>query len=201
VFDERLALIIVSGRSGYSQPELEKASLFRAYLSDQDHEDEQVRYLTSPNEPGSDGEPTTENVASAFEWLRNRSGGHTEVTIYISDHAQIIEGGPMFQFNDGNISMDTIDGWLDQVEHCGMRIVINGPMSGLGGLGLSGHSRAIYCSMRSSQNCVPDLFNITRGLNDPAADMDEDGAVSFDEAFDMEKELLKGSGQDPVMFK
>jgi hypothetical protein len=54
--------------------------------------------------------------------------------------------------------------------------------------------------MRGDQVTFPDNFNITRSLKDLSADSDNDGVVSFVEAFWKEVFILGGTGQDPVLF-
>jgi hypothetical protein len=54
--------------------------------------------------------------------------------------------------------------------------------------------------MRYNQSFDEDLFNITRSLEDPSADSNNDGVVSFLEAFRNEELLLTGTGQDPVLY-
>jgi hypothetical protein len=200
VMEEKLALIIVSGHNGYSNMELDKASAFRDYLFENLYESDQIRYLTSMEREGSDGEATVENVESAFEWLKNTTDPQCEVTVYISDHAQIIDNVPMFQFNNGNISGETIDEWLCLFDCQFIKIVVNGQRSGLVGAELSNFDRSVLCSMRSYQDYIPDAFNITRSLKNMAADQNQDGIVSFEEAFDREAALLMDSGQSPVKF-
>ncbi len=198
--EERLALIIVSGHNGYSKMELDKASAFRDYLLENLYQSEQIRYLTSMDRTCSDGEATIGNVETAFEWLRNTTDPHCEVTIYISDHAQIIDNVPTFQFNDGNISGETIDEWLYLIDCQFIKIVVNGQKSGLVGAELSNIDRSVFCSMRSYQDYNPDAFNITRSLKKMDADQNLDGIVGFDEAFEREASLLRDSGQSPIKF-
>jgi hypothetical protein len=200
VMEEKLALIIVSGHNGYSNMELDKAAAFRDYLIENLYQSDQIRYLTSIERAGSDGEATIENVDSAFEWLRNTADPQCEVTVYISDHAQIIDNLPTFQFNDGNISGETIDDWLYLIDCQFIKIVVNGQKSGLVGAELSSIDRSVLCSMRSYQDYNPDAFNITRSLKNMDADQNLDGIVSFEEAFEREVSLLRDSGQSPIKF-
>jgi hypothetical protein len=172
-------LIIVSGSGGYSDVELGKAASFYDHLL-VEYSEEDIYYLTGPSDPNSDGPATLSNIEKAFTWLRENSTSITEIVIYISDHAQGID--PYYTFNDGNISLSTIDSWLDQSQYSYMTIILNGERSGLGGPNLIGSSRDIICSMEADQASM-DLFNITRSLEDPEADLNFDGIVDYIEAF------------------
>ena len=190
-------LIIVSGYGGYPSTELVKASSFHDYIN---CTDEDIVYLTSPSDPDTDGPANISNVEDAFEWLQNNSLPSDEVTIYISDHEKRVMNDTYFVFDDGNISSDTIDSWLDQVQCSGMTLILNGERSGLGGPDLSKPTRVVICSMGSEEENDPDLFNITRGLNDPQADTDGDGEVSFEEAFWSEYYTVIDHGQTPCIW-
>ena len=82
-----------------------------------------------------------------------------------------------------------------------MTVILNGERSGLGGEDLADPSRDVICSMGSNQQMNPDLFNITRSLEDPTADMNMDGKVSFVEAYWKEVDNLSVTGQDPVLYQ
>ncbi len=196
---DRKCLIIVSGHDGYSQYELGKASSFREHLLE-DISDDNIIYLTDPNDPDSDGPANVTNIENAFNWLKDESGSNTEVLVYIFDHIVIINNEVTFQFDHGNITTSEIDSWLGEVSYSKMTIILNGERSGLGGPDLTGPSRDVMCSMRSYQTYDPDLFNITRSLKDLSADLNYDGVVSFVEAFWNEVIFLRGTGQDPVLF-
>lgn len=198
--NETRCLIIVSGYNGYSGHELGKASAFYDHINDTLSEDD-IRYLTIHTDPESDGQATISNVENAFEWLKENSLPENNVIIYISDHAKRSFNETHFCFNDGNVSTDTINSWMNQIQCLSITVVLNGERSGLGGLDLQGPSRDVICSMRSYQTFDPDLFNITRSLEDPLADSNNDGVVDFIEAFWMEDFLLTGTGQDPVLYK
>ena len=192
-------LIIVSGNEGYSEQELSKASSFRDHqLTHCDYND--IRYLTDPSDPNSQGPANLSNVEEGFDWLKTNTSESTEVVVYISDHAQAINNENYFLFDDGNISIDTVDSWLDQVQCNQMTIVLNGERSGLGGPDLSDPGRDVICSMGANQSFSPDLFNITRSLEDPSADTNHDGQVSYIEAYWKEVENLQGTDQDPCIW-
>ena len=184
---------------GYSQHELEKASAFYSYQLECSSSGN-IIYLTDPVQFGSDGSANLSNIENAFDWLINSSTQDTIVTIYIFDHEQSINNENYFIFDDGNLSSTLIDMWLDQVQCYDMTVILNGHRSGLSGPDLSGPSRDIICSMGSDQEFDPDLFNITRSLEDPTADTNTDGKISFVEAYWKEVENLIGPGQDPVLY-
>jgi hypothetical protein len=192
-------LIIVSGYGGYSQQELSKASSFREYLLDAVNEDD-IIYLTDPTDPSSDGAATLSNIEDSFDWLISNSGPDTDVTVYISDHISMIDNNATFIFNNGAIPASIIDLWLDLVECSSLNIILNGERSGMGGQAVSGTGRDVLCSMDASESFQNDLFNITRSLEDPSADLDNDEIVSYVEAYWNEVDNLLGSGQNPVYY-
>ena len=197
--EDMKSLVIVSGFGGYSVHELDKAASFRSHLLDSCSQDDMV-YLTKAGMSGSDGVATISNVEDAFEWLITVSGPDTKVAVYIMDHEQMINNQPHFRFEDGSISASTIDGWLDQIPSSEITIILNGERSGLGGPSLAGSSRDVICSMKSSQTYCPDNFDISRSLGDPDADSDDDGTVSYIEAFNYEKARIQSTGQEPVLY-
>ncbi|MBN1389435.1 MAG: hypothetical protein JXA22_02220 [Candidatus Thermoplasmatota archaeon] len=199
--EDQKSIIIVSGNMGYSQYELEKASAFYSYRSEHSSSGN-IIYLTDPSQPGSDGSANLSSIENAFDWLINSSTQDTKVTIYISDHEQSINNEHYFIFDDGNLTSTLIDMWLDQVQCNEMTVILNGERSALAGPDLSCPSRDIICSMGSDQEFYPDQFNITRGLEDPSADLDYSGSVDYIEAYLSEKELISQySEQDPVLFQ
>jgi hypothetical protein len=200
MLDEKLALIIVSGYGGYSSSEVMKAQSFRTYLMNNGYPAYNIRLLTKQHQIGSYAEPTVDALMDNFEWLRIRASSVSEITIYISGHVQVIGGNGSFRFNDGNISTEMIDGWIGNIPCSSMTIVLTGVRSGLAGADLAETGRSIYCSMNSNQDFDPDLFNLTRGLKDPGADLNRDGMISFNEAFDKEVITLSTIGQEPVRF-
>jgi len=100
---EKKCLIIVSGSEGYSQNELDKASSFREYmLEDLDQFD--IKYLTDPDDPDSDGPANQSNIESAFYWLQNVCDPGTEAIVYIFDHIIAVNNNNTFIFDDCNIT-------------------------------------------------------------------------------------------------
>jgi hypothetical protein len=196
----RCAIIIVSDLDGFDQEELEKADQFYQYLLDQDYTDEDIYFLTEDGRTGFDDDPSTSNIEAAFSWLENTSQPSSQPVIYIQDHEKLISGIVNFQFSDGNVSANTIDGWLDSTQYQDLTMILNGNRSALAGPVLSSSSRDIFCSMRYNQSFDEDLFNITRGLNDPTADSDYDGEVSYHEAFLQECYNLRFEDQSPISY-
>jgi hypothetical protein len=122
---DRKCLIIVSGHGGYSEHELGKAASFRdMFLVNGTLND--LVYLTDPDHPNSDGPANLSNVENAFDWLRSNSGSNSEVTVYIFDHLLMNENDPTFLFDDGNLTSQTIDSWLDLVQCSMMTVILNG---------------------------------------------------------------------------
>jgi hypothetical protein len=193
-------LILVSSYGGYSANELSKADPFYEYIVST-FNDEDVVYLTHPGSPGSDGPANVTNVEEAFLWLIQIVIPSDEVVIYISDHEKRVFNETLFTFDDGNISSITIDTWLDQVQCSEMTVILNGERSGLAGPDIAHADRDVICSMGSDQEYDPDTFNITRSLEDPTADQNNDGKVDYIEAYWKEVERLQGSGQDPLLYQ
>ena len=190
-------LVIVSGYGGYPSNEISKASSFYEYLN---CPDKAITYLTNQSDPDSEGPANVSNVEAAFEWLESHSQPSDEVTIYISDHEKRCWNETYFVFDDGNISAESIKLWLEGVQCSKMTLILNGKRSGLAGPELYDTNRDVICSMGSDQDFDPDLFNITRSLEDTSADTDGDGEVSYIEAYWKEVENLQGSGQDPCIW-
>jgi len=196
---ETICLIIVSGNGGYSQTELSKASSFYDHMLEElDSED--IRYLTDQLDPSSEGPANYSNIEAAFEWLEMSSSPEVEVIIYISDHEKRVYDEIFFTFDDCDISITTMDQWFDLVSCSGMTLILNGERSGLAGPELIVPDRDIFCSMEEDQEFDPDLFNITRGLKDPTADLNNDNNVSYMEAFLKEVINLQYTGQNPVYY-
>jgi hypothetical protein len=196
----KLALVIVSGHGGYTPTELSKAISFRKYLLNNGFNNQDIRYLTPVQCNESHAISTKANVMESIQWLQQNSTSDTDVIIYISDHEQTVNGIIHFFFEGGNISAEQIDLWLEEVNCSSMNIFLNGPRSGLAGTDLTGINRSVYCSMKGYQDYDPDRFNITRSLQDPAADKDHNGDITYLEAFEMEKIRLLGTGQEPVKY-
>ncbi len=196
----RCAIIIVSDYEGFNNHEVEKADQFYNWLIDQGYENDDVQYLTRSTVDNCDGSPNVTNIQSSFDWLVNTSSSPSQPVIYLIDHEKKILGNITFQFSDGNISATTIDGWFDEIEYQHMTVILHGNRSALAGNDLSGSDRDIICSMGSTQSFQTDLFNITSSLEDPLADLNFDGEVSYVEAYWIEKMNLLLTGQSPQLF-
>ena len=193
----RCAIIIVSDLDGFDPEELEKAYQFYQYLLDKEYTEDDIYFLTEDSRTGCDDDPTISNIEEAFSWLENTSESSSQPVIYISDHVIWTMGNATFQFSDGNLSANTIDGWLNSTQYQDLTMILNGNRSALAGPDLKDSSREIFCSMDSNQSFDHDLFNITRGLEDPTSDIDGDGDVSYHEAFLKERYNLRFGDQDP----
>ncbi len=156
--------------------------------------------ITEDSRTGCDDDPTISNIEEAFSWLENTSESSSQPVIYISDHVIWTMGNATFQFSDGNLSANTIDGWLNSTQYQDLTMILNGNRSALAGPDLKDSSREIFCSMRSTQSFDEDLFNITRGLNDPTSDIDDDGDVSYHEAYLKECYNLRNEDQSPISY-
>jgi len=95
---------------------------------------------------------------------------------------------------------NSIYDWFDETEYQELTVILNGNRSALAGSDLSGTDRDILCSMGSTQSFQTDQFNITRSLEDPTADSNSDGEVSYMEAFLKEDQNLQFDTQDPESF-
>jgi len=186
---------------GYSSHETGKALSFYDHLIDTGlYDEDDIVFLAEPSVPHVDGSANISNIENSFDWIITYSLPITEVTIYIFDHQQFINGNVTFSFEEGNITIGTIESWIDSITCESITVILNGERSGLGGEILSGSDRDIICSMRADQANIPDNFNITRSLEDPTADQNNDSIVDYIEAYWKEVEWLQGSGQDPVLY-
>jgi hypothetical protein len=92
-----------------------------------------------------------------------------------------------------------MDYLLDQMQYQEMNIVLNGNRSALAGSTLSGTSRTIICSMGVNSSFEEDQFDIARGLNDQTADTNNDGHVSYSEAYWKERTIEEVLVQGPIL--
>ncbi|MGA1866026.1 MAG: hypothetical protein ACMUFK_01000 [Thermoplasmatota archaeon] len=197
---EYKALIIVSDYMGTSQDELGKAIAFQEYLVSNGYGSDDITFLTSEEVPYKDDIVTIANIIDAFERLIDESRHKTHVNIYISDNAHTVQTESFYRFADGIVSCSEIIGWVDQMEYRSLNYITLGNHSGSFGPQLAGPDRVIMSSMRDDEEHLIDRFDITRSLEDPKADLDLDGMVSFVEAFLKEKEILIEYGQDPQLW-
>ena len=197
--DHRMALVIVS-TYGLSQDEFAKANSFHQYLLDDGYQNDDIIHFGSESGNLSEGISNVSNVESGFDRLRSDSDPDKEIVIYISDHVPPLSGDRVFRFVDGNISMSLIDSWIDDITCVFSTVIVGGNYSGVVGPELSDPVRDVICSMGANQSFSPDLFNITRSLEDPSADTNHDGQVSYIEAYWKEVDNLQGTDQDPCIW-
>ncbi len=192
------ALIIVSSYNGTNQFELDKAIDLYDYLIDRGLQKEDIQFLCTGTLAIRDGDPTTSNIVNGFEWLAEDATTNSDVFIYVSDHTHAISSDPFYRFSDGNIYSSDIEDWLDDISYSTLNYITLGDHSGLIGSDLTDTDRTVISSMGSAQSVSIDAFDIARGLADTEADTDNDGIVSFEEAFYSEENLI--TGQDPVIW-
>ena len=188
---DRLALIVVSSYGGTDEFELEKAVAFYDYLIDEGYDEDEIFFLTDEKVTGKDDNASVSDIDDAFDAFTSDSKQRTEVRIYVSDNSHAIEGQSYYRFKDGNISCNSIIQWVDSLKFEDLVYITLGNHSGLFGERLSGNGRVIMSSMRDYEKSSVDHFNITRSLEDEEADVNEDGDVSFKEAFYKEQERLE----------
>ncbi|MBN1539333.1 MAG: hypothetical protein JW939_04245 [Candidatus Thermoplasmatota archaeon] len=198
--EEYKALIIVSDYMGTSQDELVKAVAFHEYLERNGYRSEDITFLTSEDVYCRDDMVGVANVIEAFQRLIDGSKQKTVVNIYISDNAHSVYSESFYRFADGKVSCQEIIGWIDQTDYRSLNYITLGNHSGTFGQQLAGTNRVIMSSMREDEEHMIDRFNITRSLSDPDADLNNDGMVSFVEAFLKEKEIVMEYGQDPQLW-
>ena len=194
-----MALVIVS-TYGLNQDEFAKANSFHQYLLDDGYHGDDIIHLGQGSCDLSEDISNVSNVESGFDRLRSDPDPHKEIVIYISDHVPPLSGDQVFRFVDGNISMSLIDSWIDDISCVFSTVIVGGNYSGVVGPELSDPGRDVICSMGASQLFSPDLFNITRSLEDYSADTNQDGRVSYIEAYWKEVENLQEYDQDPCIW-
>jgi hypothetical protein len=199
--EEKKAIIIVSSCYGENCCEIDKAMSFMDYLIDEGYDEEVIDLISAGDSDRIDSLDLLSNINSSFSGLISGSNEDTEVVIYISDNGHAENGIPSLRFRDGNITGRQFDSWFDQIICSELTFIIGGNRSGIIGPDVSDISRTVMSSMSETQVSSRDLFNITRSLEDPSADSNNDGVVSFLEAFRKEELLLTGTGQDPVLFE
>lgn len=188
--DDYKALIVVSSYNGTDEYEFEKAVAFYHYLRNNGYSNENIIFLTDEDFINKNGDASTYEIELAFKELASESKQKTEVCVYISDNSHATDGASYYEFDDGNISCRSIVDWIDDMKFDNLNYITLGNHSGLFGPLLSGEDRVIMSSMREYEETFTDYFNITRSLENPSADTNFDGEVSFTEAFYREKQLL-----------
>ncbi len=194
------AIIIVSSSNGENQYEIDKAICFLEYLLDDGYDEDDIDLISVGDSEYIDSIDSLSNINASFSDLIYESDEDTEVVIYISDNGHAEYGCPSLWFRDGNISGIQFDSWFDEITCSEFTFIIGGNRSGIIGPDVADPSRTVMSSMRGDQVAFPDLFNITRSLEDETSDTDEDGVVDFIEAFYHERDLLIGYSQTPCLW-
>ena len=195
---DNMALVVVSGNTESS--ELGKAVSFYDYLLDEGYSPDNILFLTPSSVPGSDGTSNLSNVEDGFDALVDDDEEDKDIVIYISDHCGGYVDHATFEFSSETLNVSTVDGWIDDMIFDDLTFIIGGGRSGLAGPELDGSGRVIISSMSSTDQSFPDQFNMTRGLECGRADFNNDGRVSFIEAFFMEKFMLFFEDQTPQIW-
>jgi hypothetical protein len=185
---ESFALIAVSSINQTDETEYEKSIAFYEYLIDEGYDSDNIHYFGPDYITYTDDESTTENIESGFQTIINGSSSNDDVVIYISDHITHISQVE-FYFNDGVIVESDMSSWLDSISCSELTFIMNGNRSGLVEEFRS-PGRIIMSSMSSIDETCPDYFNISRSLENMMADLNDDGVVSFTEAFYFERLIL-----------
>ncbi len=199
--EKKKAVIIVSSCYGENRYEIDKAMSFMDYLIDEGFDEDDIDLMSAGDSDRIDSPDLLCHINSSFSGLISGSDEDTDVVIYISDNGHAENGIPSLRFRDGNITGIQFDSWFDEITCSEFTFIIGGNRSGIIGPDVSDISRTVMSSMGENQVSSQDLFNITRSLEDPSADLNNDGVVSFLEAFRNEELLLTGTGQDPVLFE
>ena len=197
---EKHAIIIVSSYGDPDDHEIEKADDLYGHLIEDGYSSDNIDFLTPYDIAGSTGISHVDDVEASFDRIIDDTSSK-EVVIYVSDHSKENLGEVVFQFDDGDISTSTIDSWIDDMVYNEITIIIGGDRSGLAGPELFETGRVVMSSMDYDEVVDKDQFDIARSLNDPDADADEDGEVTFTEAFDNEVTLLASSDQIPQIWE
>ena len=192
---DNMAIIIVSENTEAS--ELGKAVSFYDHLIDEGYGPDNVLFLTPSSVPGSDGTANLSNIEDGFDSLIEDDEEDKDILIYISDHCGGMINGATFEFSNETLNVSTIDIWMDEMVFDDLTFIIGGDRSGLAGPELEADDRVIISSMGSDEMSTPDLFNITRSLECAWADFNNDGHVSYIEAFLREKYRLFFEPQTP----
>ncbi|MDG6225731.1 MAG: hypothetical protein QCI82_09485 [Candidatus Thermoplasmatota archaeon] len=194
------AVIIVSSYDPDNN-EHEKAERYYSYLIDQGLDEDRVIFLSfNVSGIGVDGYSNISGIGSAFSEIEMLCTSCDRLSVYISDHVPPpMSNSSHFVFIDGNITFSDMDDVMGSIESSHTDIYVGGIHSGRSGNHLRGGDRTVICSMKGYQDIDPDQFALVRGLEDPTSDTNNDGKVSFVEAYWKEVENLSGTGQDPVL--
>ena len=195
----KMAIVFISDYDGVDQNELDKGCDFYDHLINDGKGHCEVIFLAPEGTTRSDGLPTKSNLMGAFDLVANDPNSDKDVVIWISDHHGAHVESTYLQLTDGKLYSSDMDDYMDDMVYQDLTFILNGAKSGLLGPDLYEEGRTIMSSMKSDQTNDPDEFDIARSLVDPSADTDEDGEVSYKEAFTMEKSLL--NNQDPQIWE
>jgi hypothetical protein len=197
-FEDDKALIVVSSFGGTDKIELEKAIDLYNYFITNGMEHDDILFLCDQDLAMIDGDPTVSNVKEGFKWLEDEGTSQSDVFIYVSDHAHGTQNEIFYRFSDGILYSEDIEDSLDDMTFNELTYITTGAHSGHFGGQLEGPSRIIMSSMKATENAHPDQFDIARGLTDPTADTNNDGIVTFEEAFYKERSTV--TGQEPQIW-
>ncbi|MBN1389454.1 MAG: hypothetical protein JXA22_02315 [Candidatus Thermoplasmatota archaeon] len=195
-----MAIIIVSDYEGYDSIETNKALAYFDHLTSTSIDEENIFFLCSDGVPGQDFPANISNVHYAFEELAKDNCPNKDIYLYISDSAHGDAYMEYYQFIDGNICRSEIEYWLDSMMYSNLHYISLGNRSGSIGSTLVDTTRTIISSMGPNDDAEIDLFNITRSLIDPDADLNDDGSVSYIEAFYSEEAILEQFYQYPILW-
>ena len=198
--ESRMAIIIVSSWNGENHFEIDKAIFFTEYLINEGFQEDDIDLISTGSSEYIDSIDLLSNINSSFSDLIFESTLNTEVVIYISDNGHAENEYPSLWFRDGNISGIQFDQWFDQIVCSELTFIIGGNRSGIIGPNVTDPERTVMSSMNEDQVSFPDLFNITRSLEDPESDTNEDGVVDFLEGFYHERDLVINYGQTPCLW-
>ncbi|MGA1821925.1 MAG: hypothetical protein ACMUIG_05305 [Thermoplasmatota archaeon] len=199
--EEGLALIVVSDYAGGCHSETQKGIDFYDHLIQKGYGHGDIVLLAPTGVPNRDNSPTKTNIVSALQDIADDTDDEKEVVIWISDHIGAETNSTFFRFTDGNLATSDMDDELDEIECGDMTVIIGGSYSGLAGPDLYETGRTIITSMDDDQDYTPDLFDIARGLRTPSADSNDNGIISFREAYASEVSQISWSGQYPMIWE
>jgi len=140
-----------------------------------------IRFLA--NHPNSDGQPTMANIHNAISYVAARTTATSLVFIATLDHHE--ENPPHYYYHasDGSISDDTLGAWVNEITvYNAMAEVVGGMHSGGFIPALEGTNRVVATSHAAPETLSPHHYKLSEGLSTPAADINGDGYVSFQEA-------------------
>jgi hypothetical protein len=187
---EKYALIVVSNITYIDCNEISKAISLYEYLIDNGWDGLNIDFYAPDGTEYSEGIANLSNVQSGMSYLESNNNVNKEVLVYISDHGTQDGDYYNLSYTDGNMSSTEIVLWLNNMDYSSLTMIMCGNHSGLAGSVFVSEDRDIICSMGECQECSPDEFNITRSLNDPVSDQNNDNIITFIEAYYHEYSIL-----------